>query len=104
MRLGEFDAKINSEDSLVELLKANPKSKDRIKLIEYIKDKSGVEISEHDILLVIDRINEKHLKDKNASAGASRLKNKNIEIILNFGQQYLTEYAKEIKKRTGVTV
>lgn len=96
-----FDTKMNSEDSLVELLKANPKSKDRIKLIEYIKAKSGVDIAEHDILLVIDRINEKHLEGKNASDYASRLKNKNIDLILSYGQQYLTWYAEEIKKRTA---
>ena len=96
-----FDTKMNSEDSLVELLKANPKSKDRIKLIDYIKAKSGVDIAEHDILLVIDRINEKHLEGKNASDYASRLKNKNIDLILSYGQQYLTWYAEEIKKRTA---
>lgn len=96
-----FNAKINSEDKLVVLLKANEKSKDRKKLIQYIQDKSGIEISEIDIEETIKRINKKHIEGKDASSGASKLKNKNIELILTYGQQYLTMYAEEIKKRTS---
>ncbi len=96
-----FDTKINSEDRLVVLLKAKPESKDRIKLLEYIKEKSKVNINERDILDTIDRINEKHKKGKNATSNVKRLKNKNIEVILKYGQQYLTIYAEEIKERTS---
>jgi len=94
-----FDSKINSEDKLVVLLKANEKSKDRKKLIQYIKEKSGVEIKEEDIKETIDRIDDKHIKGKNATLGAAKLKNKNIDLILSYGQKYLTWYAEEIKKR-----
>ena len=94
-----FNVKINSEDQLVVLLKANEKAKDRKKLILYIKDKSGVEISDSDIEETIKRINKKHLEGKDATTGASKLKNINIELILTYGQQYLTMNAEEIKKR-----
>lgn len=96
----KYDAKINSEDDLVVILKSRPESKDRKKLIEYIKAESGVEITEEDIKETIKRINTKHLKNKNATGGASRLNNKNIDLVLTYGQQYLTIRAREIKERT----
>ena len=96
-----FDPKINSEDNLVVLLKAKEESKDRKKLLQYIQNKAGVKISQRDIYETIDRINDKHKQGKNATSNANRLKNKNIELILSYGQQYLTIYAEEIKKRTA---
>lgn len=92
-----YNTKINSEDRLVVMLKANPESKDRKKLIEYIKSSSGVEINDNDILETINRINEKHLQGKDATANAYRCRNKNIDLVLKYGQKYLTIHAKEVK-------
>ncbi len=100
-----YDAKIVSEDSLVELLKARPESKKRQTLIAEIEKRAGVKISEEDIIATINRIDTKHNptkgERKSATAGAQTLKNKNIYNILVYGQQYLTEYAQAIKQRTA---
>ena len=99
-----YDARIVSEDSLVELLKAKPESKKRQKLIAEIEKRAGISITEEDIKATIKRIDSKHNpakgERKSATAGAQALKNKNIYNILVYGQQYLTEYAQEIKQRT----
>lgn len=101
----EYNTKINSEDRLVVLLKATAESKDRKRLLEYISKKAGVEISDADIKATIKRINDKHNpktgEPKPATAGAASLKNANINIILTYGQEYLTKYAQQIKQRTG---
>ena len=99
-----YDAKIVSEDSLVEILKAKPESKKRKTLISEIEQRAGVAISEEDIQATIKRINNKHNptkgERKSATAGSQTLKNKNIHNILVYGQQYLTDYAQDIKQRT----
>lgn len=99
-----FDPAINSEDALVKLLKAKEINKERQKLLDYIASKSGVTITTADIQETITRINEKHNPANGESVSAikhaSRLKNKNIFTILDYGQRYLTEYAREIKQRT----
>lgn len=97
----EYSTGINSEDRLVVLLKAREESKDRKKLLDYIVKASGINISHRDIEDTIDRINEKHKEGKSATANATRLKNKNIALILSYGQEYLTKYAETIKQRTS---
>lgn len=99
-----FDPAINSEDALVKLLKAKEINKERQKLLDYIASKSGATITATDIQETIERINEKHNPANGESVSAikyaTRLKNKNIFTILDYGQRYLTEYAREIKQRT----
>lgn len=103
-RVKLYNEKIVSEDALVKVLKARKESKLRQKLISYVSEQVGEEISEADIEKVIKRINDKHNPkvgdSKSAMAGALQLKNKNIYNVLAYGQQYLTEYAQDIKKKT----
>lgn len=100
-----YDTRIVSEDVLVKFLKSKPEHKERQKLISYISKIVGEEITEKDIQATIKRIDSKHNpkkgESKSATAGATSLKNQNIYNILTYGQQYLTEYAQEIKKRTS---
>ena len=94
-----FDAKINSEDTLVQILVANKESKSRKNLIAHIKKQSGVDISEEDIVATIKAIDRRHKNNRNARAGAHNYANKNICIILDYGQEYLTKHAIEIKEQ-----
>lgn len=93
----KFDAKIVSEDALVKILIANKESKDRKKLIAYITNQSGVEISEKDINATIKAIDRRHKNNRNARAGAHNYSNKNICLILDYGQEFLTKHAVSIK-------
>ena len=93
-----YNTKINSEDRLVVLLNANPDSKDRKKLIEFIQQESGIEITEHDIKSTIELIDARHKKEKDASRVAASQPNSKIEIILKYGQKFLTEHAIEVKE------
>ena len=88
-----YDPKIVSEDRLIVLLKANPESKDRKKLMKYITENAETKITEQDVQRAIDRITEMHKEGVDATTG-SRGK---VSKILKLGQEYLTKFAKDKK-------
>ena len=83
----EFNAPMNSEDNLKQLLEERDPE-----LLKFLADQ-GINVTEKDIQQVIARILDKHTSGTLAKKGASQLKNQNVEMILIYGQKYITEHA-----------